>query len=108
MSIHPTTRELIKLTTHPSNFGVDPEPMEWAARDPRRRGAVVATVSKPGMRNSIGAHSGTYSVYRAVALAVQAACVCQGVARTVPAGSPSSGHALLLPAHLCCFICQAT
>jgi GTP cyclohydrolase II len=71
MSLHPNTRHLVKLTTHPSNFGVDPEPLEWGARDPRKRGPVVATVSKPGMRNAIGAHSGTYSVYRAVALAVQ-------------------------------------
>lgn len=73
MSIHPATRHLIKLTTHPSNFGVDPEPLCWGERDPRKRGAVVATVSKPGMRNAVGAHSGTYSIYRAVALAVQAA-----------------------------------
>ena len=73
MSIHPATRHLIKLTTHPSNFGIDPEPLNWGERDPRKRGPVVATVSKPGMRNSIGAHSGTYCVYRAVALAVQAA-----------------------------------
>ena len=73
MSIHPATRHLIKLTTHPSNFGVDPEPLEWGHKDPAERGPVVATVSKPGARNSIGAHSGTYSVYRAVALAVQAA-----------------------------------
>ena len=73
MSLHPTTRHLVKISTHPSNFGVDPEPLEWGERDPLKRGPVVATVSKPGMRNSIGAHSGTYSVYRAVALAVQAA-----------------------------------
>ena len=73
MSIHPATRHLIKLTTHPSNFGVDPEPLNWGERDPQKRGPVVATVSKPGMRNAIGAHSGTYSVYRAVALAVQTA-----------------------------------
>ena len=72
MSIHPSTRLLIKLTTHPTNFGVDPEPLEWFAEDPVKRGPVVATVSHPGMRNAIGAHGGTYSVYRAVALAVQA------------------------------------
>ena len=77
MSLHPTTRELVKLATHPSNFGVDPEPVSWGERDPRKRGPVVATVSKPGMRNAIGAHSGTYSIYRAVALAVQAACAPQ-------------------------------
>jgi len=73
MSLHPTTRHLVKLTTHPSNFGVDPEPLHWAERDPRKRGPVVATVSQPGKRNSIGSHGGTYSVYRAVALAVQSA-----------------------------------
>ena len=73
MSIHPATRQLIKLTTHPDQFGVDPEPLSWDARDPAKRGPVVATVSKPGKRNAIGAHSGTYSVYRAVALAAQAA-----------------------------------
>lgn len=73
MSIHPTSRHLIKLTTHPSNFGVDPEPTEWYAEEPVTRGPVVATVSAPGKRNAIGAHGGTYSVYRAVALAVQAA-----------------------------------
>ena len=73
MSIHPATRQLIKLTTHPDQFGVDPEPITWDARDPAKRGPVVATVSKPGKRNAIGAHSGTYSVYRAIALAAQAA-----------------------------------
>ena len=46
MSIHPATRHLIKLTTHPSNFGVDPEPLNWGERDPQKRGPVVATVSK--------------------------------------------------------------
>ena len=38
MSIHPSTRLLIKLTTHPTNFGVDPEPLEWFAEDPVKRG----------------------------------------------------------------------
>ena len=73
MSIHPATRQLIKLTTHPDQFGVDPEPLHWDARDPVKRGPVVATVSKPGKRNAVGAHGGTYSVYRAIALAAQAA-----------------------------------
>ena len=34
MSLHPQSRQLIKLTTHPSNFGVDPEPLKWGAREP--------------------------------------------------------------------------
>jgi len=73
MSLHPSTRQLIKLTTHPDNFGVDPEPLKWGERDPTARGPVVATVSKPGARNAIGSHSGSYCVYRAVALAAQKA-----------------------------------
>ena len=73
MSLHPQSRQLIKLTTHPSNFGVDPEPLKWGAREPLARGPVVATVSRPGNRNAIGAHGGTYSVYRAVAMAAQKA-----------------------------------
>eukprot|EP00965_Chrysotila_dentata_P061889 2050507-Pleurochrysis_carterae.AAC.1 len=73
MSLHPSTRQLLKLTTHPAQFDVDPEPIEWAHPHPMKRGPVVATVSHPGKRNAIGAHSGTYSVYRAVALA----CRCE-------------------------------
>lgn len=33
------------------------------------QGPVISTVSEPGKRNAIGAHSGTYSIYRALALA---------------------------------------
>jgi len=69
MSLHPSTRHLIKLTSHPDQFDVDPEPLNWGAADPKERGPVVATVTKPGQRNCIGTHGGTYSVYRAVALA---------------------------------------
>jgi GTP cyclohydrolase II len=35
----------------------------------RSQGPVISTVSEPGKRNAIGAHSGTYSIYRALALA---------------------------------------
>ena len=72
MSLHPSTRHIIKLTTHPSQFDVEPEPIRWAKADPHERGPVVATVTHPGRRNAVGAHSGTYSVYRAVALAAHA------------------------------------
>eukprot|EP00962_Isochrysis_galbana_P052899 scaffold24375_cov78-Isochrysis_galbana.AAC.1 len=72
MSIHPSTRHMIKLTTHPSQFDVNPEPFRWGAADPHQRGPIVATVSSPGKRNAVGAHGGTYSVYRAVALAAHA------------------------------------
>ena len=71
MSLHPSTRHLIKLTSHPDQFDVDPEPLNWGASDPTVRGPVVATVRLAGKRNAIGTHGGTYSVYRAVALAAQ-------------------------------------
>jgi len=69
MSLHPSTTHCIKLTTHQHQHGMDPVPIKWGDPDPKKRGAVVATVSAPGKRNVIGSHSGTYSVYRALALA---------------------------------------
>ncbi|KAG8467735.1 hypothetical protein KFE25_006787 [Diacronema lutheri] len=69
MSLHPSTPHAIKLTTHPQQFGIDPVPVHWGDVDPKRRGPVISTVSEPGKRNAIGAHSGTYSIYRALALA---------------------------------------
>ena len=37
-----------------------------------RRGPVIATVTNPAQRNAIGTHAGSYSVYRAVAVAAGA------------------------------------
>jgi len=69
MSLHPHTKQCIKLTTHQHQFGIEPVPLKWGDEDPKKRGPVVATVSEPGKRNAIGSHSGTYSIYRALALA---------------------------------------
>lgn len=68
--------------------------------DPKVRGAVVATNRIEGQRNSIGAHGGSYSVYRALSVATgrldpvcNSAClalfVCAGSSRcALPTADP--------------------
>jgi GTP cyclohydrolase II len=62
-------RRHIVLTSHPSRSGLKGAPIHWGAGDPIKRGAIVATVSDPSHRNAIGTHSGSYAVYRALAVA---------------------------------------
>jgi GTP cyclohydrolase II len=62
----------IVLTSHPGRHGPKPVPIVWGAADATTRGPVIATVSNPAHRNAIGTHSGSYSVYRAVAVAAGA------------------------------------
>ncbi|GMR23181.1 MAG: GTP cyclohydrolase II [Acidobacteriota bacterium] len=57
----------IKLTSHPGP--TKPLPIHWGAQDPQVRGPVVGTLSDPSKRNVIGTHSGSYAVYRALAVA---------------------------------------
>ena len=59
----------IVLTSHPRAGAVAHNAPEWGAADPRLRGPVVATLTDPGHRNSIGTHAGAYSLYRALAIA---------------------------------------
>jgi GTP cyclohydrolase II len=58
----------IRLTSHH-----DPDaktiPVKWGAADAMERGPVIATHTDPTHRNAIGAHGGSYSVYRALAIA---------------------------------------
>jgi GTP cyclohydrolase II len=56
----------IKLTSHPGQ--TKPIPIHWGA-EPSKRGPIVATLSAPERRNAIGTHSGSYAVYRAIAVA---------------------------------------
>ncbi|HSM84006.1 MAG TPA: GTP cyclohydrolase II [Nodosilinea sp.] len=62
-------RRHIVLTSHPSRSGLTGKPVRWGHGEPRERGAIVATVSEPNHRNAIGTHSGSYAVYRALAVA---------------------------------------
>ena len=58
----------IVLTSHPRNAVVR-RPIAWGAASAKLRGPVVATMHSAADRNAIGAHSGAYSVYRALAVA---------------------------------------
>jgi GTP cyclohydrolase II len=59
----------IVLTSHPNNFGPKPIPISWGSADPTNRGPIIATLTNPAHRNVIGTHSGSYAVYRALAIA---------------------------------------
>src|SRR5215510_987147 len=62
----------IVLTSHPGGHGPKPAPVVWGAEDALTRGPLIGTVTKQAHRNVIGTHSGSYSVYRAVAVAAGA------------------------------------
>ncbi|MEE8188354.1 MAG: GTP cyclohydrolase II [Kiloniellales bacterium] len=58
----------IVLTSHPRG-GDKRNPINWGAADPRERGPVIGSLTDPAKRNVIGAHSGSYALYRALAIA---------------------------------------
>ncbi|ATB30464.1 GTP cyclohydrolase II [Melittangium boletus] len=58
----------IRLTSHPDS-DAQVLPIRWGESDPMRRGPVVATLTEPGHRNVVGTHSGSYAIYRAIAVA---------------------------------------
>jgi GTP cyclohydrolase II len=60
----------IRLTSHSSGYGA--LPLQWGAATAAERGPVVGTTSTRMHRNVIGTHSGSYSVYRALAVAAGA------------------------------------
>ena len=64
----------IKLTSHSGagGGGAKPVPITWGAADPITRGPVIATLTNSDQRNVIGTHSGSYAVYRALAIAARA------------------------------------
>jgi len=62
----------IVLTSHPGGHGPKPVPVVWGATDPMTRGPLIGTVTNKAQRNVIGTHAGSYSVYRAVAVAAGA------------------------------------
>jgi GTP cyclohydrolase II len=64
--------EHIRLTSHPEPGGKPAFPIHWGAADPRTRGPIIGTVSRPQDRNVIGSHGGSYAVYRALAVSAGA------------------------------------
>jgi GTP cyclohydrolase II len=59
----------IRLTSHPGQGASGALPLRWGAADVQARGPVVGTTAQRGQRNVIGSHSGSYGVYRALAVA---------------------------------------
>jgi GTP cyclohydrolase II len=60
----------IRLTSHSGGFGA--LPIHWGAATAAERGPVIGTTTTRAHRNVIGTHSGSYSVYRALAVAAGA------------------------------------
>lgn len=58
----------IVLTSHPSRSASKRLKIHWGESDPKKRGPIVGIIN-PTYRNVIGTHSGSYSVYRALAVA---------------------------------------
>jgi GTP cyclohydrolase II len=63
------SRAHIRLTSHPGQGALGAQPLQWGAADPLQRGPVVGTTANRSQRNVIGTHSGSYGVYRALAVA---------------------------------------
>jgi GTP cyclohydrolase II len=62
----------IRLTSHPVEGAAGVLPIRWGRADPRERGPIVGSTSTRSQRNVIGTHSGSYGVYRALAVAAGA------------------------------------
>ena len=58
----------IRLTSHPGNRSPARYPLRWGAASARERGPIIGTVTSPNDRNVIGAHGGSYALYRALAV----------------------------------------
>ncbi len=58
----------IRLTSHPGHRAPGRYPIKWGAATARERGPVIGTVTSAGDRNAIGAHGGSYALYRALAV----------------------------------------
>ena len=59
----------IRLTSHPGQGTSGAPAIHWGAADALARGPIVGTTGNRSQRNVIGTHSGSYGVYRALAVA---------------------------------------
>ena len=66
MNVQSSAVRHIKLHSHPTGRK-SAATIRWGAASPAQRGPVVGTLT--AQRNAIGAHSGSYSLYRALAVA---------------------------------------
>jgi hypothetical protein len=58
----------IRLTSHPGSRGPARFPLHWGAANAAERGPVIATAHEGADRNAIGAHGGSTSLSRALAI----------------------------------------
>ena len=58
----------IRLTSHPGHRTPGRFPIRWGAPTARERGPVIGSVNAGPDRNAIGAHGGSYALYRALAV----------------------------------------
>jgi GTP cyclohydrolase II len=58
----------IRLTSHPEPGTGSRLAIQWGAATARERGPVIGSVTNPADRNVIGAHGGSYALYRALAV----------------------------------------
>ncbi len=65
----PAAPRHIRLTSHPGQDAIGAPTIHWGAPDALERGPVVGTTTNRSQRNVIGTHSGSYGVYRALAVA---------------------------------------
>ncbi len=63
------TSRHIRLTSHPGQGAAGAPAIHWGAADALERGPVVGSTTNRSQRNVIGSHSGSYGVYRALAVA---------------------------------------
>ncbi|DAZ98860.1 TPA: hypothetical protein N0F65_002585 [Lagenidium giganteum] len=59
----------VSLTSHAEQFGVEPVRIRWGQRVPEVRGPIIGTNRHNKYRNAIGAHGGSYCIYRGLAIA---------------------------------------
>ncbi len=59
----------IVLTSHPSGASEKSIAIDWGAATPAARGPIVGTLTDPQRRNVVGSHSGSYALFRALAIA---------------------------------------
>lgn len=57
------------LASHANLKYRDTIPVQWGAKSAMDRGPVVASNTNPQLRNAIGTHGGSYTVYRALSIA---------------------------------------
>ncbi len=70
--MEPSFPRHIRLTSNPGDGGPDKVPLHWGAANAAARGPVVASPAEPRHRSAIGSYSGSYAVYRALAVATHA------------------------------------